>query len=136
MDTLTPTATVAVAEHAAPDRPGRRWRAAARLLALRTAIAIPLTAGISAAMFFVASLSPFDPLAAYLGGNYQFATASQRDAMRVAYQTDQPWYQAWWQWVGGSPAQTSAGPRPNRSRSPRCWPNGCRSRSCCPVRRC
>ncbi|WP_231751029.1 ABC transporter permease, partial [Mycobacterium sp. NAZ190054] len=70
-------------------------------LAVRTAIAVPLTAAISAAIFAVASLSPFDPLAAYLGGNYQFATQSQRDAMRAAYDTDQPWYHAWWHWVGG-----------------------------------
>lgn len=83
MDTLTPA------------------RAAARLLAIRTAVAAPLTVGISAAIFAVASLSPFDPLAAYLGGNYQFATQSQRDAMREAYHTDMPWYQAWWQWIGG-----------------------------------
>ncbi|UXA20522.1 ABC transporter permease [Mycobacterium sp. SMC-4] len=76
-------------------------RAAARLLAVRTAIAVPLTAAISAAIFAVASLSPFDPLAAYLGGNYQFATPSQRDAMRAAYNTDQSWYGAWWQWLGG-----------------------------------
>ncbi|MBV5245091.1 ABC transporter permease [Mycolicibacterium sp. PAM1] len=84
MDTLTPA------------------RAAARLLAVRTAVAAPLTVGISAAIFAVASLSPFDPLAAYLGGNYQFATQSQRDAMREAYHTDMPWYQAWWQWIGGA----------------------------------
>ncbi|ANI37885.1 ABC transporter permease [Mycolicibacterium vaccae] len=75
--------------------------AAARLLGVRIAIAVPLTVAISAAIFAVASLSPFDPLAAYLGSNYQFATQSQRDAMREAYSTDQPWYLAWWQWLGG-----------------------------------
>ena len=80
--------------------PRRRGRAAARLLAVRTAVAVPLTVAISAAMFAVASLSPFDPLAAYLGANYQFATESQRAAMRVAYDTEMPWYQAWWQWIG------------------------------------
>ena len=46
------------------------------MLALRTAIAVPLTAAISAAIFAVASLSPFDPLAAYLGGNYQFGATT------------------------------------------------------------
>lgn len=101
VDTLTPQSAPPVAEHASAGRPARPWRAAARLLAIRTAIAVPLTAAISAAIFAVASLSPFDPLAAYLGSNYQFATPSQRDAMRAAYDTDQPWYQAWWQWVGG-----------------------------------
>ncbi|WP_082909485.1 ABC transporter permease [Mycolicibacterium iranicum] len=98
MDTLTPSA---ILDHVPTSRPKSPLRAALRLLAIRTAIAVPLTVAISAAMFAVASLSPFDPLAAYLGGNYQFATQSQRDAMREAYDTDQPWYQAWWDWVGG-----------------------------------
>ncbi|MGB7505331.1 MAG: ABC transporter permease [Mycobacterium sp.] len=72
-----------------------------RLLVIRSAIAVPLIAAISAAMFAVASLSPFDPLAAYLGANYQRATPSQREAMRAAYDTDLPWWQAWWHWVQG-----------------------------------
>jgi peptide/nickel transport system permease protein len=101
MDTLTSAATTRAAERASAGRPVRRLGAAARLLGIRSAIAVPLTAVISAAIFAVASLSPFDPLAAYLGSNYQFATHSQRDAMRAAYNTDQPWYQAWWRWVGG-----------------------------------
>lgn len=101
MDTLTPAATVGAAEHAAARRSVGRLRAAGRLLAIRSAIAVPLTVAVSAAMFGVASLSPFDPLAAYLGSNYQFATSSQREAMRAAYNTDQPWYQAWWEWLGG-----------------------------------
>ncbi|MBS1695289.1 MAG: ABC transporter permease [Actinobacteria bacterium] len=82
-----------------PRRP--RLRAAGRLLAVRTAIAVPVTAAVSVAMFAVASLSPFDPLVVYLGSNYQSATMSQREAMRAAYQTEQPWWQAWWQWAGG-----------------------------------
>lgn len=75
--------------------------AAVRLLGVRAAIALPLTVAISAAMFWVASRSPFDPLAGRLGGNYQFATEAQRAAMRTAYGTDVPWWQAWWQWIGG-----------------------------------
>ncbi|MFB1295958.1 ABC transporter permease [Mycobacterium sp. pW049] len=98
LGTLTPATVV---DHAPAARPARPLRAATRLLAIRAAVAVPLTAAISAAIFAVASLSPFDPLAAYLGGNYQFATESQRDAMREAYNTDQPWYRAWWEWAGG-----------------------------------
>ena len=71
-----------------------------KLLGIRAAVAVPLTLAISAAMFWVASLSPFDPLAAYLGSNYQFATPSQRAAMQAAYGTDMPWWRAWWQWIG------------------------------------
>ncbi|MCF6386377.1 ABC transporter permease [Mycobacterium sp. MBM] len=79
----------------------QRYRQPLSLLGIRVAVAIPLTVAISAAMFWVASLSPFDPLAAYLGGNYQFATESQRAAMRAAYDIDMPWWRAWWQWMGG-----------------------------------
>ena len=87
MDTVTAPATLErPAVESVGWKPRSRGRAAGRLLAVR---------------FAVASLSPFDPLAAYLGGRYQFATESQREAMRAAYDTEMPWYQAWWQWVGG-----------------------------------
>lgn len=74
---------------------------AVRLLGIRCAVAVPLIVAISAAIFLIASLSPFDPLAAYLGANYQFADEAQRAAMRAAYDTDMPWWQAWWQWMSG-----------------------------------
>ncbi|ORM26991.1 ABC transporter permease [Williamsia sp. 1135] len=51
-------------------------------------------------MFAIASLSPFDPLAVYLGDNYQSATLSQRQAVQAAYDTDVSWYTAWWHWLG------------------------------------
>lgn len=106
MDTLTTTARgderVGSPPAAAPHRRRRgRWSAARRLLAVRAVIALPVTAGVSVAMFAIASLSPFDPLVPYLGPNYQSATQSQREAMRVAYDLDQPWWQAWWSWISG-----------------------------------
>lgn len=103
MDTLTHPAPAPVT--AAPTATGRhsrrRLRTAGRLLAVRSAVAVPVTLCVSVAMFAIASLSPFDPLVAYLGDNYQSATESQRDALRAAYQTEQPWWQAWWQWITG-----------------------------------
>ena len=102
LETLTPTPSPPAAETIRPSELRRPLRAAARLLAVRTVIAAPLTVVTSAGLFAVASLSPFDPLAAYLGSGYQFATQSQRDAMRAAYDTDQPWHRAWWQWIGGA----------------------------------
>ena len=78
----------------------RRLVPAVRLLGLRALIAIPVTIAVSAVIFLLASLSPFDPLAAYLGDNYQNATVSQRQATADAYNTDQSWYSAWWQWIG------------------------------------
>ena len=97
VDSLTTVAP----EDRVVSRRGERFGAAGRLLAVRSAIAVPVTVAVSAAMFAVASLSPFDPLVAYLGDRYQTATPSQREAMRVAYDVDQPWWQAWWQWLGG-----------------------------------
>ena len=91
MDTLT---------LARPDV-NRRVRTAVRLLGVRAAIAVPVTVAVSAAMFAVASLSPFDPLVAHLGANYQTATQSQREAVRAAYDTEQPWWQAWIDWISG-----------------------------------
>lgn len=102
MDTLSaPAPDRASAAGTAPTV--TNWRRnrvtpAAKLLGIRSLIAIPVTLAVSVGMFFVASLSPFDPLAAYLGDNYQFATQSQRDAVRAAYDLDQPWWQAWWHW--------------------------------------
>lgn len=107
MDTLTlrqaaPAPTAGVDPAPPQPRQPRRMRLALRLLAIRTAIAVPVTAAVSLAMFAVASMSPFDPLAAYLGANYQRATPSQREAMRAAYDLDQPWWQAWWHWIGNA----------------------------------
>lgn len=76
-----------------------RLAPAARLLGIRAAVAVPVTLAVSAAMFALASLSPFDPLTVYLGDNYQSATASQRQAVSDAYDTDVSWYAAWWHWL-------------------------------------
>ncbi|TFV54808.1 ABC transporter permease [Mycobacterium sp. PS03-16] len=78
-----------------------RSRNALRLLLIRLAVALPVTVGVSVAMFAIASLSPLDPLVAYLGDDVQRATPSQREAMRAAYDTDLPWWQAWWDWFTG-----------------------------------
>jgi peptide/nickel transport system permease protein len=84
---------------AAPSTTRRRLIPAARLLGVRALVALPVTIAISAVMFFIASLSPFDPLTVYLGDNYQSASESQRAAVRAAYNTDTSWYTAWWRWL-------------------------------------
>ncbi|GAA1088876.1 MULTISPECIES: ABC transporter permease [Tsukamurella] len=81
--------------------PRRRGRAVGRLLLIRAAIAVPLLAVISVALFALASLSPFDPLAGYLGANYQSASQAQREAARAAYGVDASWWSAWWHWISG-----------------------------------
>lgn len=71
----------------------------ARLLAVRAAVAVPLLLLVSIALFALAALSPFDPLANLLGADYQSATQSQRDAARAAYGLDSPWWSLWWNWL-------------------------------------
>lgn len=95
--TQTPTTAPARTERV-PHPTRQRWGRAARLLSVRAVIAIPVTTAVSAAMFAIASLSPFDPLAVYLGDNYQGATETQRQTVRDAYDTDISWYTAWWRW--------------------------------------
>lgn len=93
------TTTTAPRTEDIPRLNHRRWVPAARLLGIRSLIAVPVTTAVSAAMFALANHSPFDPLSVYLGDNYQGATESQRQAVRAAYDTNTAWYTAWWRWV-------------------------------------
>ena len=77
---------------------GLRARAALRLLRRRVLVMIPTTILVSLGIFAVAAASPFDPLTAHLGDRYQSATQAQRDAVTQAYDLDQNWLQAWWNW--------------------------------------
>ncbi len=61
---------------------------------------IPTTILVSLGIFAVAAASPFDPLTAHLGDNYQSATPAQREAIAAAYDLDQHWLSAWWNWWG------------------------------------
>lgn len=84
-----------------PSRRGNsRARRAGRLLFRRTLLMIPTTILVSLGIFAVAAASPFDPLTAHLGDNYQSATPAQREAMAAAYDLDQHWLSAWWNWWG------------------------------------
>ncbi|MEE3850015.1 ABC transporter permease [Gordonia sp. LSe1-13] len=63
-------------------------------------VAIPTTILVSIGIFALAAMSPFEPLAAHLGDNYQSATQAQRDAVTEAYNLDQHWFTAWLSWWG------------------------------------
>lgn len=54
---------------------------------------------VSLGVFALAALSPFDPLVAYLGVEYQNATTAQRVEMRETLGFNVPWYEAWWTWA-------------------------------------
>lgn len=64
-------------------------------------MAIPLILLVSVGVFALAAVSPFDPLVAYLGVEYQNASAAQRLEMSTALGFDVPWYEAWWTWLTG-----------------------------------
>ncbi|QCQ94030.1 ABC transporter permease [Rhodococcus sp. SGAir0479] len=67
----------------------------------RVAFAVPLIVVVSAALFALASRSPFDPLAGYLGDRY--TTTSDADRARLAAELGlhDPWWTTYGHWVGG-----------------------------------
>ena len=85
-----------------PGRKMRRRRRRADLGTIafrRCVLAVPIVGGVSLLVFLLAGISPFDPLAAYLGDRYVQATVDQRRQLSEALSLDTSWYQAWWQWV-------------------------------------
>lgn len=73
----------------------------ARMALRRAAFAVPLLVVVSAALFALASRSPFDPLAGYLGDRY--TTTSDADRARLADELGlrDPWWATYGHWVRG-----------------------------------
>ena len=78
-----------------------RARKVLSLLGRRTLVAVPATAGITAAVFWLASLAPFNPLALYMGSQYEHATPAQRGELTAQLGLNDAWYAIWWRWVSG-----------------------------------
>ena len=72
-----------------------------RMVAMRTAIIAATTVLVSFAMFGLAALSPFDPLASYLGTTYAELTESERAGVAAAIGADLPWWRQWFDWAAG-----------------------------------
>ncbi|MCS3491702.1 peptide/nickel transport system permease protein [Arthrobacter sp. JUb119] len=72
------------------------------LVLRRMLLAIPLTAGLTAVVFFLASVAPFNPLAAYLGSRYEHTGAAERAALRAELGLDDSWFGAWLGWLGSA----------------------------------
>lgn len=77
-----------------------RLRLAGQILARRMLLALPLTAGITGVVFWLASVAPFNPLANYLGSRYERTTLIQREALSEQLGLNEPWYLTWWHWAG------------------------------------
>lgn len=70
------------------------------LLLRRFMVAIPATVAVTAAVFWLASIAPFNPLAAYLGSRYEQATPAQREVMSQELGLNDAWYSVWFRWLG------------------------------------
>ncbi|WP_404288595.1 ABC transporter permease [Glutamicibacter arilaitensis] len=79
-----------------------RLRTAANILVRRVLLGLPVTAGITALVFWLASVAPFNPLASYLGSRYERTTAMQREALNEQLGLDNPWFLTWWRWVANA----------------------------------
>ena len=67
----------------------------------RVLVALPIVVLVSMGVFALAAVSPFDPLAAYLGDQYERATLAQRAELTAALRLDEGWWGAWTTWVAG-----------------------------------
>lgn len=79
----------------------RRHHEVAIMVARRLGFLVPLLFLVTIGIFLLASVSPFDPLDAYMGGRAGELTATQQSRLSAELGLDLPWYAAWWDWVGG-----------------------------------
>ncbi|RAX49132.1 ABC transporter permease [Arthrobacter sp. AQ5-05] len=82
----------------------RRSRAgeAFSLLGRRALVGVPATAAITAAVFWLASLAPFNPLALYMGTQYEHATPEARAQLAAELGLNDAWYAIWGRWASGA----------------------------------
>lgn len=76
-----------------------RWRKAAHLAGWRALVALPITALVSMAVFWLASIAPFNPLAAYLGPRFERASVEERAALAEQLGIDDSWIAVWGRWA-------------------------------------
>lgn len=62
-------------------------------------MAVPILVVVSLGVFALAAVSPFDPLAGYLGDRYERTGSGQQDDLRAALGLDRSWWSAWSKWA-------------------------------------
>ncbi|WP_083411186.1 ABC transporter permease [Arthrobacter sp. UCD-GKA] len=72
------------------------------LLGRRALVGVPATAAITAAVFWLASLAPFNPLALYMGTQYEHATPEARAQLVDRLGLNDAWYAIWGRWASGA----------------------------------
>lgn len=82
-----------------PARRRRRLRQTRVIVLRRLGLGVPVAVGVSLLVFLLASISPFDPLAAYLGDRFAQTSAEQREVLSESLGLGTSWIQAWWHWV-------------------------------------
>ena len=90
---------LAAAEKAPRHTTRSRWRKAARLARWRILLALPITALVSMVVFYLASIAPFNPLAAYLGPRFERASIQERAALAEQLGIDDSWIAIWARWA-------------------------------------
>lgn len=78
---------------------GARWRKAGRLIRTRLLLAVPITAVVSMVTFWLASISPFDPLVAYLGARFERASPAERARLAAELGLNDSWLAIWGRWA-------------------------------------
>lgn len=81
--------------------PSQRWRRSSRLVRTRLLVAAPITAFVSLVTFWLASLSPFDPLVAYLGPRFEKTSGAQRELLAEQLGLNDSWIAVWGRWIEG-----------------------------------
>ncbi len=76
-----------------------RWALAGKLVLRRLLVALPVTAGLTAVVFALASIAPFNPLATYLGSSYAHTDPELREQLRDELGFNKPWLQVWTHWI-------------------------------------
>lgn len=76
-----------------------RWGKAARLAGWRTLLALPITALVSMLVFWLASIAPFNPLAAYLGPRFERASMEERAVLAEQLGVNDSWTEIWGRWA-------------------------------------
>lgn len=95
MSVTTPTAEA----ETGPAPTHHRWRAAGRLVRTRLLVALPVTAVVSMVTFWLASISPFNPLVAYLGSRYERTSVEQREILADELGLNDSWIAIWGRWA-------------------------------------
>ena len=79
----------------------RRRHSVFLMVTRRIVFLVPLLILVTLGQFALATVSPYDPLDAYLGGLAAEMTASQQASLSAVLHLDLTWYAAWWEWVTG-----------------------------------